>query len=153
MKLGSGVVRKRGPSPESSIKKSILEFLHIYALKSPMVFWAQESVGLYDPTKKIFRKKNSKFQKNGVSDIIVVKNYYDIPVVIFFEVKAPNGYQSKEQMEFEREIVAINGFYFLVKSIDDVVLALELVRKSVESKIDRVVALRVSKLPTNPFVC
>lgn len=131
-------------TPEGQIKKSILEFLELYAKKAPFLFWNQESVGIFDAKKGIYRKKKSRFQKNGIADIILVKNYYDLPCIIFLEVKAPGGKQSDDQKEFEKEVQSVNGFYFIVKSIDDVIVCLENVRKVVESKIDRVAASRVS---------
>jgi len=129
-------------TPESTVKSSILQFLEVYAKKCPVMFWTQESVGIYDARLGGFRNKKSRFQKNGVADIIMVKNYYDLPIVIFFEVKSEKGRQSSSQKDFEKEINEINGFYFVVKSIDDVILCLEIVREKVESKVARVVSAR-----------
>ena len=129
-------------TPESTVKSSILQFLEVYSKKCPVMFWTQESVGIYDARLGGFRNKKSRFQKNGVADIIMIKNYYDLPIVIFFEVKSQNGRQSSSQKDFEKEINEINGFYFVVKSIDDVILCLEIVREKVESKVARVVSAR-----------
>lgn len=129
-------------TPEGKVKSSILQFLELYSKKCPVMFWTQESVGIYDARLGGFRNKKSRFQKNGVADIIMVKNYYDLPIVIFFEVKSEKGRQTDSQKEFEKELEEINGFYFLVKSIDDVILCLEIVREKVESKIARVVSAR-----------
>jgi len=129
-------------TPEGAIKNSILQFLEVYSKKCPVMFWTQESVGIYDARLGGFRDKKSRFQKNGVADIIMIKNYYDLPIVIFFEVKSENGRQTSSQKDFEREINEINGFYFVVKSIDDVILCLEIVRERVETKVARVVSAR-----------
>ena len=129
-------------TPEGIVKSSILHFLEVYSKKCPVMFWTQESVGIYDARLGGFRNKKSRFQKNGVADIIMIKNYYDLPIVIFFEVKSQNGRQSSSQKDFEKEINEINGFYFVVKSIDDVILCLEIVREKVESKVARVVSAR-----------
>jgi hypothetical protein len=129
-------------TPEGIVKISILQFLEVYSKKCPVMFWTQESVGIYDARLGGFRNKQSRFQKNGVADIIMIKNYYDLPIVIFFEVKSEKGRQSSSQKDFEKEINEINGFYFVVKSIDDVILCLEIVREKVESKVARVVSAR-----------
>lgn len=129
-------------TPEGIVKSSILLFLEVYSKKFPIMFWTQESVGIYDARLGGFRNKKSRFQKNGVADIILIKNFNDLPIVIFLEVKSDKGKQTDSQKEFEREIKEINGFYFVVKSIDDTIKCLEIVRDIVEAKIAKVVSPR-----------
>jgi hypothetical protein len=63
-----------------------------------------------------------KFTPRGLPDIIVVKD----GKYIGLEVKKPQcgnsakTYQSKEQKEFEQELKAAGGEYYVVRSIDDV---------------------------------
>lgn len=84
------------------------------------MFWKNQSTGIYDPVKKSFRKR-SKYQLNGVSDIIGI--YRGKPV--FLEVKTDKGKMSQAQKDFldrAKQCGAITG---VVRSIDDALLALK----------------------------
>jgi hypothetical protein len=53
--------------------------------------------------------------KAGVSDLVVL-----IPGrALFVEVKTDIGRQSKEQIDFEADVVALGFQYFLIRSIDE----------------------------------
>lgn len=56
------------------------------------------------------------FSKNGVPDIIVVRD----GVFIGLEVKTPTGRQSEAQATFQKELEDAGGQYHIVCSIEDV---------------------------------
>lgn len=109
-------------TPEKQIENSILEYLHLKGLYC----WKNQSVGIYDPTKKAFRRK-SKYDKNGVSDILGI-----LPngTLLAIEVKLDNTpttkktYPSKEQKEFIENINNNKGIAFVARSVRDVELVL-----------------------------
>lgn len=81
-------------------------------------FWRQNSSGSFykgEDGSRQFRKP-PKFAKNGVPDIIVIKN----GIFIGLEVKQKTGRQSEAQKEFESGLVAAGGMYNVVTSIEDV---------------------------------
>ena len=82
--------------------------------------WQIDTTGIYDPVKKTFRRKTSKFRVKGVSDIIGFYNgkFWAI------EVKTPQrmGAVTKEQGEF-LSIATIEGQVAMVAtSVEDVEL-------------------------------
>ena len=110
---------------ESEIKREICDYL---ALRRDLFFWVQESQGTFDPRKKIFRKKNSKYQKNGVPDINVFMKFHTWPLVyVGLEVKRKKGVQTPSQLEFEIDFKKFGGFYFVIRSSEDARKALKCV--------------------------
>lgn len=105
-------------TPEGAIKSAIMEYL--FMLKHCMV-WVNASVGIYDPVRKTFRKNNSKYQRNGVPDILGI--YRGVPLAI--EVKTKSGKVSKDQHKFLDEFQAHGGLAFVARSVDEVVLQLK----------------------------
>lgn len=112
--------RSNSNPTEKEIEKNILEYLYWL----PDCFaWKNNTTGVYDPIKKIFRKPKSKFLINGVSDIIGV--YKGRP--LFLEVKTPKTRKrlTEAQQGFllrTRELGAISA---VVTSIEDVQNALK----------------------------
>ncbi len=116
-KTTSRSVKKK--NPESLIKLAICQYL---TFKKNCMFWVNSSTGIYDPTKKIFRKNNSAYQRKGVADILGI--YRTRPMAI--EVKAPNGRISPEQDAFLTEFGLNGGISILARSVDDVINAFKL---------------------------
>lgn len=56
----------------------------------------------------------------GVSDLIFIMPNR----TIFFEVKTEEGYQSQEQKEFSQRINDLGFEYYLVRSIEDCIIAI-----------------------------
>jgi hypothetical protein len=101
---------------EKEIEKNILYFLDEIGIFA----WKNQSVGIFDPKKKIFRKNHSKFAIKGVSDIIgLLANGR----ALFIEVKAKKGILSDDQR------------IFLVKAQDNGAVAF--VSRSVEQTFDQ----------------
>lgn len=97
---------------EKKVENDILEFLLWY----PGKFWKNNSVGVYDPIKKCYRKAKSKHIINGVSDILGVMNGRFIAI----EVKSAKGRLSESQKDFIHEVKQHGGIAFVARSIQDV---------------------------------
>lgn len=101
-----------GGESEAEIKRAIMTFLHYHKV----FCWVNESVGIYDAKRGIYRKKNSLFQKKGVADILGI--YKGRPLAI--EVKSAKGVLSIEQREFLEEFIYQGGIGFCARNIRDV---------------------------------
>lgn len=75
-------------------------------------------MGIYDPTKKLFRRPASKFHINGVSDIL---GMFHGGRWLAIEVKSRKGRLSPEQSLFIDEINAGGGMAFVARSVQDVI--------------------------------
>lgn len=100
-------------NPEAQIKNLILDWLFL----QPSCFvWQNDSVGIYDSVNKTFRKRNSKYCINGVSDILGI--WRGKPLAI--EVKSKTGVLSENQKNFLIRFKASGGIGFMARSLDDV---------------------------------
>ena len=125
---------------ESAIQSQILSFLKVRRILHNRInngqFFIKEQT-----TDKYGRKRNKNRAVrcntlNGIPDIEVfgfISNNDKpvIPVNIYLEVKNKNGKQSHHQKLFQSRIESANGFYYVVRSVDDVVKAF----KDTESRI------------------
>ena len=118
---------------EKDIERDILIYLNSL---DDVFAWKNNSVGVFDPVKKVYRKPKSKFLINGVADVICIKKYYKhqsisendnefiqhgpLSKVLFLEVKTSIGKQTKPQKYFEDNIKLLGGNYYIVRTIDDV---------------------------------
>lgn len=124
-------------TPEGLVKKQICEYLTRFH-SHHYFFWVQESVGIYDAKRGIYRKKNSPWQIRGVADICGVYSWSrfgttPLAVPLYFEVKAPTSSRvSDDQKKFIKNVMAMGGFAFIVKSVEDVIKAL----KSCDASLD-----------------
>jgi hypothetical protein len=76
--------------------------------------WRNNTVGIYDPVKKVFRKKRS--QLNGISDIIGFRKKDGKFVGI--EIKIGYDKMSDEQIYFQEQVLLGNGLFFIAKDFD-----------------------------------
>ena len=97
---------------EKDVQLAICDYL---AYRKCM-YWRQNTTGMYDAGKQVFRKL-PKYAKAGVPDIIVIKNGHFIGI----EVKKKGGKQSENQVKFQKELEANGGKYFLVTNVTDVI--------------------------------
>lgn len=105
--------KKKYQNPEQKIKNEILWWLK----SQPKCFvWPNDSVGIYDPIKRIFRKKNSPFHIKGVADILGIWN--GMPIAI--EVKSKKGVASPEQINFLKVFALYGGISLIARSVEDV---------------------------------
>ena len=96
---------------EKQIENAILDYLSYL----PGVYWRNNSVGIYDSAKKVYRKP-SKYHRNGTSDILGC--YFGKLVAI--EVKTKKGRLSSNQKAFLEDINKNGGIGFVARSVDDV---------------------------------
>ena len=98
---------------EKEIENNILGWLtHVPSSK----FWKNSSIGLWDNTKKVYRKSFNRHALNGVSDILGIKDGQFIAI----EVKSKTGRPTESQKQFLEEITKLGGLAFIARSIDDV---------------------------------
>lgn len=79
------------------------------------MFWRNNSVGVFDPRKRIFRKPSLKYSIKGVSDILGI--WKGRPLAI--EVKSKTGRPSPDQIEFINKFKDKGGIAFIARSIED----------------------------------
>ena len=99
---------------EKEIEKNILEYLSF----NRVFAWKNNSVGIYDPIKKTFRKPVSKYLINGVADILGI-----LPDGRFLaiEVKTPrNNKRPVNQVNFINEVNFKGGLAFFANSVEAV---------------------------------
>ena len=96
---------------ESQIQKEICEYLE----KRGHFFWRENNTPIFDPTRKQFRRM-PKYARKGVPDIFIVQPNR----IVGLEVKRPKTYQSPHQKEFEKDLKAAGGEYYVVRCINDV---------------------------------
>ena len=75
----------------------------------------------------------------GMADIHATVVVGGIPVSVWLEVKTKKGKLSANQKAFQESIEAAGGFYYVVRSIDDVEFALAVVRQKTRKNIKRYV--------------
>jgi penicillin-binding protein-related factor A (putative recombinase) len=105
----------KAPEPlEKEIETSILQYLEFV----PNCYaWKNQSIAVFDPRKKTFRKAASKFLINGVSDILGTYQGKFLAI----EVKRPsNKKRNEDQDHFIKNINDRGGIAFYATSIDDV---------------------------------
>ena len=100
---------------ESDIQFAICEYLAIRERQRMLVYWRQNTGGLFDPVRGV-RRSMPKHSKNGVPDILIIKKGQFIGL----EVKTAKGKQSPAQKLFELYITENGGRYHIVRSINDV---------------------------------
>lgn len=111
-----GNIRERRQK-EKEIENSILAYLN----SIPECFaWKNQGVGIYDPTKKTYRRSKNKYHVKGVSDILGF--YRDKFFAI--EVKREGNYPSIDQEEFIKRVRKHKHIAFVAYSVDDVIKAL-----------------------------
>lgn len=97
---------------EKQIENRIINFLRIIGI----FCWKNQSVGIFDPKKKVFRRSNNINHLRGVSDILGIVNGRFLAV----EVKSEKGRLTIEQKAFLQNIRAQGGIAFEARSLSDV---------------------------------
>lgn len=82
----------------------------------------------FDPSRGIYRRL-SKWVIPGTPDIICVLSFQGMPIFIGLECKTEKGRQSAYQKSFQSKIESqVNGFYFIVRSVQETQSALDQVK-------------------------
>lgn len=107
---------------EKKIQKAILDYLQLYVNRGDAYTIRTASGSIKTEKGRYF-----KTGKPGCPDITVCYK----GLFIGFEVKTQNGIQSKNQKLAQSEIEKAKGYYFVVRSIDDVKNSLETVNETI----------------------
>ena len=101
-------------TPEGMIKNSILSWLKAHRI----VCFIHDSMGVFDPIKKVYRVRHSVHRSVGVPDIIGI-----LPGGRFLaiEVKSRTGTLSEHQKQWIELINRSGGLAFMARSITDVI--------------------------------
>ena len=73
----------------------------------------------------------------GMADIHMSVMTEGISIGVWLEVKRKGKYQSKTQKAFERKVKEHNGWYFIVRSIEDVKQVVRIIRDDTWNKIKK----------------
>lgn len=112
-------------TPESKVRNEICSWLR---LKRVLCF-IHDSVGIFDPVRKVYRINTNPYRRKGVGDVLGV-----LPGGRFLsiEVKTPEvkdlfgkkiqskGYATPEQKEFVQDVEAHGGVAMIARSFQDV---------------------------------
>ena len=113
---------------EAQIQKTILQWGALY---NRILMHRINVIGtpLHKAGKTIYRPSTNK----GMADIHCQVLVNNIPVSVWLEVKRKRGKLSLYQEAFRDSVQAAGGYYFLVRSIEDVELALaEVSQKTIQ---------------------
>lgn len=113
---------------ESLIQNQILTWL----TQRKIFVWRNNSVGVYDPVKRLYRKNMSKFSLNGTSDILGIIE----GKLLAIEVKSETGRVSDAQKKFLNEVNAQGGVAFVARNVMDV--EIELIKRDLSHRIQPV---------------
>lgn len=117
---------------EKEIENSVLAYLNFQV---GVLAFKVNTVGVWDSRAQCYRKP-SKFILNGTPDVMVCMSIKGIPIFIGMEIKSATGRQSKDQVDFQNRLQnRADGFYFLIRNIDQAEAALKLVRSTIEQKL------------------
>lgn len=108
-------------TPEGKIKNDIAFYLSLLRKRGALDFWYNMSTGVFDPVKKIYRRSNSPYMRNGVSDIVgILKGGR----ALFIEVKSKTGQLTDNQKSFRESCERFGALFILARSVSDVQAAL-----------------------------
>jgi penicillin-binding protein-related factor A (putative recombinase) len=95
---------------EKQIENEILNFL-----KTMGVFcWKNQSVGIYDPVKKVYRKSHNPHHLKGTADILGIIQGR----LLAIEVKTEKGSLTTEQKIFLKTVSEEGGVAFVARSVE-----------------------------------
>jgi penicillin-binding protein-related factor A (putative recombinase) len=103
---------KSSSMTEKEIENEILMFLN---LLPGCKAWKNQSVGIFDPVKGIYRKNRSRWTAKGTSDILGIYK----GKMLCLEVKSASGRASPEQKQFIEEMNELGAIAGIVRSWQD----------------------------------
>lgn len=109
----------RGLEPKESAIE--LQILHYLVIVRKLFAWKNPTAGYFSPTLKRFRKHTNPYALNGAPDILCIREGR----FIGFEVKTKKGKMSESQEIFRKNILNAKGFYYVVRSLEEVHRALD----------------------------
>ena len=126
--------RKRNRTPELPVRNLVCSWLQLQ--ESRRIAWGtiHDSVGIFDPVKKVYRKSNSPYRKVGAPDWVGSWRGRSL----WIEFKAPEvrngkgtitrrkGSLSQEQREFLMAAAERNGIVIVARCLEDVTKVLKI---------------------------
>ena len=97
---------------ENDITRTICDYLAI----KHYFFWRANTAAIYNAKAGSYRAM-PKYGKNGVPDIIVIKDGFFIGL----EVKMPKNKQQQSQIDFQEGCEKAGGIYRVVHNLDEVI--------------------------------
>ena len=101
---------------EKEIENKILDFMSSMGA----FVWKNQSVGIFDQARGVYRRSNNKYHIKGVPDILGIYRGRFLAI----EVKSEKGIVSDDQKDFLRRFNNHNGIGFVARSHVDVVYQL-----------------------------
>lgn len=98
-------------TPERLIQNTVCAWL---SRVNHCTFFVHDSVGIFDPVKKVYRTNKNPYRRKGVADVIGIIN--GIPLAI--EFKTPTGRVSPEQAEFLKDWEMHGGIALIIRSLE-----------------------------------
>lgn len=96
----------------NDLTKHVLKILDLKGFKA----WRNNTTGVYDPTKKIFRRNPALLK--GVPDVL---GYHKkTALFICVEVKSGKDKLSQEQINFLNDVKLSGGLQFVIHNMDDI---------------------------------
>lgn len=114
---------------EKEIENAIL---HALALDKRIFCWKNQTVGVFDPRKGIFRKSNNPFHIKGVADILGITNDGRL-IAIEVKTHKTRSSVSPEQKAFIKKITEYGGIGGVAVSVEE---ALEIINKALTNQSD-----------------
>lgn len=106
-------------TPENLIKRQICAYLKA---RGALIF-VHDSVGIFDPIRKVYRVNQDPYRRKGVSDLLGIWKARFLAI----EVKVKGRYPTKEQKQFLKDVAEAGGIAILARSTKDVEEALSLI--------------------------
>ena len=103
-------------TPEGRVLKAVSEYLALQERLGRCVFWRQNNGGVYDPSRKIFRKPQGAGQKAGIPDLVAVIAGRCVGI----EVKSDVGRLSPAQSEIKALLERHGAVYIVARGVQDV---------------------------------
>ena len=112
---------------EAQVKRACEDYLEIMKAQGRLVYF-RLNAGDFIETRGGSRRR-IKGAGKGTADFIVIQSgvgsHKPFVFVYFIEIKATKGKQSPEQKEFEEMVTKLSCRYHIVRSVDELIEALE----------------------------
>jgi len=132
---------------ESLIQSSVIKYL-----QARRIFYNRINNGQFTLQNNSGKVKSNRVVRcntiKGIPDIEVfacINHPFKMQFTIYLEIKSTTGRQSKAQKLFESRIKESGGFYFLIRSIDDVVESFKKVEEELSKKMNTTIKLEFLK--------
>lgn len=106
---------------EGLVKHNICLYLDTLKRRGILDFWLNHTTGQWDARQGTFRRRNSRWDRNGIADIC---GFFRGGRGLYIEVKAGSNNLSDNQRAFKADCDLWGAFYLVAWSVEDVKTAL-----------------------------